>query len=123
MKDKIMFVRTKDNRIIEVENEKHLCSDNEYRFQYKDSPALIKQSNVVKSSDKLEDLFDEVVLDNSINKPLISPLWEDENHRELAKKIFIDSLKVDIKVYGAIWTEKGLIYVAKMTDKGEWELC
>ena len=26
------------------------------------------------------------------------------------------------KVYGAIWTDKGLIYVAKMNDKGELEL-
>lgn len=26
------------------------------------------------------------------------------------------------EVYGAIWTDKGLIYVAKMNDKGEWEL-
>jgi hypothetical protein len=25
-------------------------------------------------------------------------------------------------VYGAIWTDKGLIYVAKMNDKGELEL-
>ena len=26
------------------------------------------------------------------------------------------------KVYGAIWTDKGLIFVAKMNDKGEFEL-
>lgn len=26
------------------------------------------------------------------------------------------------KVYGAIWTDEGLIYVAKMNDKGELEL-
>lgn len=26
------------------------------------------------------------------------------------------------KVYGAIWTDKGLIYVAKMNDRGELEL-
>ena len=26
------------------------------------------------------------------------------------------------KVYGAIWTNKGLIYVAKMNEKGELEL-
>lgn len=26
------------------------------------------------------------------------------------------------KVYGAIWTDKGLIYVAKMNNKGELEL-
>lgn len=25
-------------------------------------------------------------------------------------------------VYGAIWTEKGLIYIAKMNEKGELEL-
>lgn len=26
------------------------------------------------------------------------------------------------KIYGAIWTDKGLIYVAKMNEKGELEL-
>ena len=25
-------------------------------------------------------------------------------------------------IYGAIWTDKGLIYVAKMNEKGELEL-
>ena len=25
----------------------------------------------------------------------------------------------NIEIYGAIWTDKGLIYVAKMNDKGE----
>jgi len=28
----------------------------------------------------------------------------------------------DWTIYGAIWTDKGLIYVAKMNDKGEFEL-
>ena len=27
-----------------------------------------------------------------------------------------------IQIYGAIWTDKGLIYVAKMNKKGELEL-
>lgn len=27
------------------------------------------------------------------------------------------------RLYGAIWTDKGLIYVAKMNSQGEWELC
>lgn len=27
-----------------------------------------------------------------------------------------------VDVYGAIWTDKGLIYIAKMNDKGELEL-
>ena len=29
---------------------------------------------------------------------------------------------IDAVIYGAIWTSKGLIYVAKMNDKGELEL-
>ena len=28
----------------------------------------------------------------------------------------------DFEIYGAIWTDKGLIYVAKMNEKGELEL-
>ena len=28
----------------------------------------------------------------------------------------------DLIIYGAIWTDKGLIYVAKINDKGELEL-
>lgn len=32
------------------------------------------------------------------------------------------NLKTKGKVYGAIWTDKGLIYVAKMNEKGELEL-
>lgn len=31
-------------------------------------------------------------------------------------------LNQDYEVYGAIWTDKGLIYVAKMNKKGELEL-
>ena len=30
--------------------------------------------------------------------------------------------KLSDNLYGAIWTDKGLIYVAKMNDKGELEL-
>ena len=30
--------------------------------------------------------------------------------------------QVENGVYGAIWTDKGLIYVAKMNNKGEFKL-
>jgi hypothetical protein len=39
--------------------------------------------------------------------------------------VSVDDLKKDYErweVYGAIWTDKGLIYVAKMNEKGELEL-
>ena len=34
----------------------------------------------------------------------------------------IDEKYKDIKLYGAIWTEWGLKYVAKMNDQGKLEL-
>lgn len=38
------------------------------------------------------------------------------------KKAFIREIGKGTIYYGAIWTDKGLIYIAKMNDKGELEL-
>lgn len=73
-----------------------------------------------KESDTIEELCDEYVVKH-INS--LTPMLIDK---------FTISLK-DIKtqysgndnfeyIYGAIWTDKGLIYVAKMNNKGELEL-
>lgn len=43
------------------------------------------------------------------SKDRMNFIWEGKEDRILA-------------IYGAIWTEKGLIYVAKMNEKGELEL-
>ena len=67
--------------------------------------------NECKQVDTIEELCDEFVL---INK-------KDKMH-------FIDVLSPDLYdcknfvIYGAIWTDKGLIYVAKMNSKGELKL-
>lgn len=45
-----------------------------------------------------------------------------ENEEPVAYKNYLDAKATQKEVYGAIWTEKGLIYVAKMNDKGELEL-
>ena len=34
----------------------------------------------------------------------------------------LDYMEDGYTIYGAIWTDKGLIYVAKMNDKGDLEL-
>ena len=39
-----------------------------------------------------------------------------------AYKNYLDALATQKEVYGAIWTDKGLIYVAKMNEKRELEL-
>lgn len=73
-----------------------------------------------KQAGTIEELCDEfVVLDN--RPPKTKRLEKDFdksfrwfNHCKISKQ--------DIIIYGAIWTDKGLIYVAKMNNKGELEL-
>lgn len=47
-----------------------------------------------------------------------------ENHDEYANYLYEENpdFKFTISLYGAIWTDKGLIYVAQMNEKGELEL-
>ena len=64
---------------------------------------------IIKQADTIEELCDEFVVVIE-NKPHLIPReW-------LKQEIIVDVL------YGAIWTEWGLKYVAKMNDKGELEL-
>ena len=44
---------------------------------------------------------------------------EDEDFIQLDATHWLDKEKVDRGVYGCIWTDKGLIYVAKMNDEGK----
>ena len=77
--------------------------------------------DIVKQADTIEELCDEFVCDHNngtrviqtkVHKPQF-PFCEDT----------IDYLKRNNQTYyGAIWTDKGLIYVAKMNNKGELEL-
>lgn len=116
-----MFVRTKDNRIIEVEDEKHICSDNEYRFQYKGSPALIKESNVVKSSDNLEELIkggDLIIVSDSNDNKL--PMIYEKYYFDCWCKTH-DNLISKMEWYIKYGNDYKL--VATKQDKGEWELC
>ena len=63
-----------------------------------------------RQADTIEELCDEFVVDLN-GKKIISALT------------FERSLDYGgDEIYGAIWTDKGLIYVAKMNDKGELEL-
>ena len=66
-----------------------------------------------KIADTIEELCDEFVLFRD-GKPY-AIVSNKEHNAELAKDVWKD-------YYGAIWTEKGLIYVAKINDKGELEL-
>lgn len=106
------FIRTKDT-IFEVVNENKKClivkgKRNSNKIYGKSK----KCTNIVQQADTIEELCDAFVdayNDGSRDIALLSDIY------------FFESYKSHI-VYGAIWNDKGLIYVAKMNDKGELEL-
>lgn len=71
---------------------------------------------VVAVSDKLEDLCDEFVIIRERFKP-ITLINLEQVRLNRGRYGFTNS-----KVYGAIWTDKGLIYVAEMNSEGELKL-
>ena len=68
---------------------------------------FIPKNEIVEEADTIEELCDEFVCNEMFIYDKTDMKW------------FVE--KGD-NVYGAIWTDKGLIYVAKMNDKGELEL-
>ena len=81
-------------------------------------PIVFKEQDIVKQADTIEELCDEYVVNCS----------KDYEYPEYYPKVceywlLDDYSQADgFTVYGAIWTDKGLIYVAKMNEKGELEL-
>ena len=94
----------------------------EYPFIYEVGYKFIDVSLVSKTSDKLEELIDAVVVERmgmpmSFNMPPKATYEFVHDYLEARKN-------ERYRVYGAIWTDKGLIYVAKFTieDGGKLEL-
>lgn len=87
----------------EKTNEKHLFRNGKHL------------GKVIDQADTIEELCDEFVLknENVFTKPQM--LEDDYNGIDL-------NYYKNEDIYGAIWTDKGLIYVAKMNNKGELEL-
>lgn len=84
----------------------------------------IRPQFVEKRADTIEELCDvfDVVADNietSKYNPTHSITVSIHKAKKL-RKLFQET--TNVKVFGAIWTDEGLIYVAKMNKKGELEL-
>ena len=105
-----MYIRTKDGRILDFDK---LNEVSKLSIDMAEEP--------IRESENIEDLCDEfVVFDKEQPNGKLLYYKGFEN----LKKEFIDFEKDKEKVVvcGAIWTDKGLIYVAKMNDKGDLEL-
>lgn len=119
MEEKARYIRTKDG-VYEVSHfnayATHKRKGETLLEGYKTS--YIKNENIINQSENLAELCDEYVYVRnkpSLEKPLTS-LIRDISIIDKVRK------KSNTTVYGCIWTSKGLIYVAKMNEKGEFEL-
>lgn len=121
------YIRTKDGRVIKAKAVEYNLVDRDDTFIQRRRDFIdilhraIPQERVLKEADTIEELCDEFVY-----------LFEGHHFycrwNKLIKKwqtlpelfeMSDDKIKT---IKGAIWTNKGLIYVAKMNNKGELEL-
>lgn len=111
------------------------CLDQEYITTYQEHCEQVAnmQDNgydfegcILKQADTIKDLCDEFVLISGRNKKAKPFLVRYHKRNERIEVIFDDYSKryidCDDRVFGAIWTGKGLIYVAELNEKGGLEL-
>ena len=98
-----MYIRTKDGRILDFDK---LNEVSKLSIDMEEEP--------IREAESIEELCDRFVVMGKETKEVISIV------SFLAYAKLWSSCKYDI--YGAVWTDKGLIFVAKMNDKGYFEL-
>ena len=106
------YIRT-ENGIYEVSEKATYCGKN---FYYTTAEVTLEDVDVISQADTIEELCDDYVM---VNKDWKKPSFVE---KEIADKWHLkEKATVDkgYTIYGAIWTSKGLIYVAKLNDKGE----
>lgn len=129
------YIRTEDG-IYEYEKVKTRVFVQEGMYS-KEKPLSEEESlklfpyEIIKQADTIEELCDEYVAIRKVDGiKFLAEIRKAAHGRTLGlktdlfiwRKPLIKSIKKEFKVYGAIWTDKGLIYVAKMNKKGELEL-
>ena len=103
------YIRTKETDccIIDTIKYKEITGEN----------CFIPKNEIVDEANTIEELCDEfIVVSDNCEKPIISALPFNE------LKIYAKNRTKYANCYGAIWTECGLKYIAKMNSKGELEL-
>ena len=99
------------NRIYKVESE--TCNKQGYYIDRYEEDVILKEQ-VIKQSENLEELCDRFVVMDKETKEVMDIVY------------FLEYAKLwsycKYNIYGAVWCEWGLKYVAKMNDKGELEL-
>ena len=94
------YIRTKDGIYENKPLEKHLGKRRGKGFEI-----VFKEQDILKQADTIKELCDEFVM-----------ISDGKHKLDIGCHSYGDK---KIQIYGAIWTDKGLIYVAKMNEKGE----
>lgn len=106
------YIRTKNGKIVEIEKNMVMeVIDGLPRLVYKTNTmicVLDSDDDILKQADTIKELCDEFVM-----------ISDGKHKLDIGCHSYSDE---KIQIYGAIWTDKGLIYVAKMNKKGELEL-
>ena len=121
------YIRTKDNLIGErifVNDIPEPQNDKERELLKKLRENICQ--TIIKQADTIEELCDEFVVytPNMYSNMKVYLRYEFESKLDRAIQDYknYQDINEEVYLYGAIWTDKGLIYVAKMNDKGELEL-
>ena len=123
-----MYIRTKDGVYKIDEVKPYFLDEKQKLFINNELKVAINEQRVINQSENLEKLCDDFVglikdrnSDFIITKVIAHSLKElkDSLKTEFNGKTYYG--KFDI-IYGAIWADKGLIYVAKINENGDWEL-
>lgn len=107
-----MYIKTK-NKVYQVESETY----DKQGYYIGDYDVILKEQ-VINQSENLFELIDEFVVIRDNTK--INQLVRTDNIEYLKEMIKEDKRIIAVK--GAVWTDFGLKYVAKLDDKGELEL-
>ena len=112
------YIRTKDAiyKVRKPALDEYLWEDSTYVYGHEH----IDNKDIIKRADTIEELCDELVIANCWfdSKPFVFPKHKSVNPLEEIWTHYDN----ETVCYGAIWTDKGLIYVAKMNEKGELKL-
>ena len=117
------YIRTKDGRIFEKEFVRYEKITNSWYYHN----CYIDDGMAMEEADTIEELCDEFVYLNDLYNRFVGKVkgYDGKDYIRLEAK---DGTNINVglknweKIKGAIWTDKGLIYVAKMNEKGELEL-
>ena len=102
------YIRTK-NKIYETDKDISCCGIEIYKVRNHDFSIF---GNGLQKGDTIEELCDEFVVRDGCDKTCLEI---DSNYESLKCNNWLNGGYI---VYGCIWTDKGLIYVAKMNTDG-----